>query len=135
LGTGWKLLGGARIVTARRANGTTGHVLDLPAGSIAVSPNVCVTSRYLTARMMVRSVFGGEGLSFRVSYGSTATWTNPRETGQIQSNNASWTLSNPLQLQPGNVAGWQIVRLTLVPEGPRSEYQVFDLELDPYAKG
>ena len=40
-----------------------------------------------------------------------------------------------MHLQPGNVAGWQIVRLTLVPNGGHSEFQLYDLELDPYAKG
>lgn len=135
VGKGWKLEGGARVVAATRANGSTGDVLDLPAGSMAVSPNICVTSLYPTARMMVRSVFGGDNLSFRVSYAATDSWTNPHQTGEVQGNNTSWSLSDPVQLQPTNVAGWQIVRLTLVPKGPHSEFQVYDLELDPYAKG
>lgn len=135
-GTGWTLTGGATIAPAARANGTSGMVLDLPAGSMAVSPNICVTSLYPTARMMIRSLFGGDDLSFRVSYGGTNSWTQPHETGHVHGNNSSWTLSDSVQLQPGrNIQGWQIMRVTLVPDGGHSEFQIYDLELDPYAKG
>jgi hypothetical protein len=133
VGTGWKLVGGARIVTATR--GSSGHVLDLPPGSMAESPNICVTSLYKTARMMVRSMVGGGALSFRVSYAATDTWTNPLQTGQVQGNKTAWTLSNSVELEPNSISGWQIVRLTLVPQGSQSGFQIYDLELDPYAKG
>ena len=135
LGTGWTLTSGAKIVTATRADGSSGLVLDLPAGSMAVSPNMCVTALYPTARMMIRSLFGGDDLSFRVSYGGTDTWTNPHETGHIHGNNSDWSLSDSVQLKPGNGSGWQVLRVTLVPNGGHSEFQLYDLELDPYAKG
>jgi hypothetical protein len=131
----WTLAGGARVKSTTLADGSTGQVLDLPAGSMAVSPNICVTSLYPTARMMIRSLFGGDDLSFRVSYGNTNTWTNPHETGHVHGNNSNWTTSDSVQLQPGNGAGWQIVRLALVPNGGHSEFQIYDLQLDPYAKG
>lgn len=135
VGTGWTLTGGASIVTTARADGSSGLVLDLPAGSMAVSPDMCVTSLYPTARMMIRSLYGGDDISFRVSYGGTNTWTNPHETGHVHGNNKSWTLSDSVQLQPGNVSGWQVLRVTLVPDGGHSEFQLYDLELDPYARG
>jgi hypothetical protein len=131
----WTLTGGAQVENTTLADGSTGSVLDLPAGSMAVSPNICVTSLYPTARMIVRSLFGGDDLSFQVSYGSTNSWTNPHETGHVHGNLSNWTVSDSVQLQPGNTAGWQIVRLTLVPGGGHSEFQIYDLQLDPYAKG
>jgi hypothetical protein len=131
----WTLTGGAQVEDATLADGSGGQVLDLPAGSMAVSPNICVTSLYPTARMMVRSLLGGDDLSFRVSYANTNTWTKPHETGHVHGNLSNWKLSDSVHLQPGDGAGWQIVRLTLVPNGGHSEFQVNDLELDPYAKG
>jgi hypothetical protein len=135
VGTGWTLTGGANIVTTTRDDGTGGLVLDLPAGSMAVSPDMCVTSLYPTARMMLRSLYGGDDISFRVSYGGTNTWTNPHETGHVHGSNKSWTLSDSVHLQPSNVSGWQVLRVTLVPDGGHGEFQLYDLELDPYARG
>ena len=60
-GAGWVLSGGAKIATMKLANGTTGSVLDLPAGSQAVSPTVCLTSDYPNARMMVSNLSGSNG--------------------------------------------------------------------------
>ena len=54
-GGGWTLSGGAKIVTTKLADGTTGSVLDLPSGLKAVSPVICVTSAYPTARTTVRN--------------------------------------------------------------------------------
>jgi hypothetical protein len=131
----WTLTNGAQVKPATLGDDSRGQVLDLPAGSMAVSPSICVTSAYPTARMMIRSLNGGDDMSFRVSYANTNTWTNPHETGHVHGNLANWTLSDSVHLQPGNVAGWQIVRLALVPNGGHSEFQVYDLQLDPYAKG
>src|SRR5690349_18923507 len=41
-GTGWTLSGGASIVTATLPDGGAGQVLDMPSGSKAVSPVICV---------------------------------------------------------------------------------------------
>src|SRR5579875_892906 len=45
-GTGWALTGGAKIETETLADGRTGPVLDLPAGSTATSSPMCVDSSY-----------------------------------------------------------------------------------------
>jgi hypothetical protein len=76
-GSGWTLSGGAKIVTTTIADGSTASVLDLPSGSRAVSPTICVTSAYPTARAMVRDVVGSEGIFFYVSYEGTSTWKTP----------------------------------------------------------
>jgi hypothetical protein len=133
--TGWTLSGGAKIITTTLHNGTTSTVLDLPSGSKAVSPEVCVTSAYPTARGWVRDVKGSEGVFFYVSYAGTSTWTTPKNTGQIHGPGTSWGLVTPVNLQPYNVTGWQPMKITLVPGGTTSEFQVSDLELDPRMMG
>jgi hypothetical protein len=134
-GTGWTLAGGARIISTTLHDGTTSTVLDLPSGSKAVSPEVCVTSDYPTARGWVRDVKGSEGVFFYVSYAGTSTWTTPKNTGQIHGSGTSWGLVTPVNLQPYNVAGWQPMKITLIPGGTTSEFQVSGLELDPRMMG
>jgi hypothetical protein len=133
-GTGWTLTGGAKIVTTKIAGGSTASVLDLPSGSKAVSPTICVTSDYPTARTMVRDVVGSEGVFFYVSYEGTSTWNTPKNTGQVHGANSAWTLATPVNLQPYNTAGWQRVRITLVPGGKTSDFQIYNLYVDPHAR-
>jgi hypothetical protein len=130
-GAGWGLSGGAQIITTTLSDGSTGSVLDLPSGSKAVSPTICVTSEYPTARTMVRNVAGSEGVFFYVSYDGTNTWNNPKNTGQVHGSNTAWTLATPVNLQPYNVSGWQPMRITLIPGGKTSVFQVYDLYVDP----
>jgi hypothetical protein len=134
-GTGWTLSGGATITTTNLYDGTTGPVLNLPSGSKAVSPVFCVTSSYPTARMMVRDVKGSEGVFFYVSYEGTSTWNTPKNTGQVHGQNTAWTLATPVNLQPYNVSGWQPMRITLIPGGTTSDFQIYNLYDDPYSKG
>lgn len=124
-GSGWTLSGGANAA---------GGVLDLPSGSKAVSPTICVTAEYPKARMMVRNVRGAEGVLFYVSYANTPSWTQPKNTGQVHGTGTALTLSEPINLQPPNVSGWQLVRFTLVPGGKTSEFQVRDFWVDPFAR-
>lgn len=134
-GAGWQLSGGARIITTKLADGSTGSVLDLPSGSRAVSPTMCVTSAYPIARTMVRDVKGSEGVFFYVSYEGTSTWKDPKNTGQVHGQQTAWTLSDPVNLQPPNTTtGWQVVRFTFVPGGTTSEFQLYDLYVDPHCR-
>jgi hypothetical protein len=130
-GAGWTLSGGAKIVTTRLADGFTSSVLDLPSGSRAVSRTICVTSSYPTARAMVRNVVGSEGVFFYVSYQGTSTWDTPKNTGQVHGSGTAWTPVTPVNLQPYNTAGWQPMRITLVPGGKTSEFQLYNLWVDP----
>jgi hypothetical protein len=130
-GVGWELSGGASIVTTTVPDGSTGTVLDLPSGARAVSPTACVTSEYPTARAYVRDVVGGEGVSFNVSYEGTSTWEKPKNTGQIHGANGAWAAATPVNLQPNKTSGWQPMRITLIGNGKTSEFQVYDLYLDP----
>jgi hypothetical protein len=130
-GTGWTLTGGAKLVSTTLGDGATGSVLDLPSGSKAVSPTMCVTSAYPTARMMVRDLVGSEGVFFYVSYAGTSTWNTPKNTGQVHGSGTAWTLSGSVNLQPYNVTGWQPVRFTLIPGGNSSNFEVYNFYVDP----
>jgi hypothetical protein len=130
-GDGWTLSGGANIDTTTLADGQTGSVLDLPSGSRAVSPVMCVDSGYTTARTMVRNVVGGEGVGFYVSYVGTKTWDNPKNTGQVHGAHDDWTLSTPVNVQPSKEDGWQEVRFTFVSRGTTSDFQIYDFWVDP----
>jgi hypothetical protein len=136
-GKGWVLSGGAKIKQTKLENGKPGPALDLPSGSQAVSPTFCVSSEYPTARTMVRNVVGSEGVFFYVSYGGTNTWEAPKNTGQVHGDHSEWTLSDPVNMQPENIVGWQLVRITLVaggnPSNP-SDFQVNNLYIDPYRR-
>lgn len=130
-GNGWTLSGGANIATTTLADGTTGTVLDLPSGSEAVSPVVCVNSGFQTMRTMVRNVVGAEGVFFYVAYEGTNTWGNPQNTGQVHGQQNSWTLSDPVNVQPSNQTGWQLVQFTFIPGGKTSDFQLYNFYVDP----
>ncbi len=128
-GSGWTLTGGASVIAGQ--NGT-GSVLDLPSGSQAISPPMCVASDYPTARTMVRNVVGAEGVQVSVAYAGTRTATSAQTVGQVHGQKSSWTLSNPVNIHPGNLPGWQLVRFALIPGGKSSDFQVYDFWVDPH---
>ena len=99
-GAGWTLTQGAQIVDTQLQNGQSGSVLNLPSGAVAISPPMCVTSDYPTARSLVRNVVGGEGVQFYVSYAGTRTWEQPKNTGQLHGQKSNWTISDPVNVQP-----------------------------------
>jgi hypothetical protein len=133
-GEGWTLSGGASIVSATLPSGGTGSVLDLPSGSQAVSPLICAGAEYPTARTMVRNVHGSEGVHFNVAYKGTHSWEKPTNAGQLHGNHSEWTLSSPVSMHPENLLGWQLVKITLTGEGRKSDFQVDNLYIDPYAR-
>jgi hypothetical protein len=130
-GSGWTLTGGARVITARLADGTTGSVLDLPSGSDALSPTMCVTSDYTSARTMVRTLAGSGGVAFTVSYAAASAAGNPQRMGRARGEQAAWTLSRSMTLQPADTPGWQRARFALSAGGHRSEFQIYDFYVDP----
>ena len=106
-------------------------MLDLPSGSQAVSPPMCVSSDYPTARTMVRDVAGAEGVQVYVAYAGHQDREPGPERGPGPRQQSAWTLSNPFNIHPGNLPGWQLVRFTLVPGGKSSDFQVYDFYVDP----
>lgn len=134
-GDGWFLSGGASVQSATLADGTGGQVLDLPGGSFAISPPMCVDLTYPTARMMALNVTGGGGVHAFVSYAGPDGWGRPRDGGVARGRGQDWALSDPIHLQPSHAPGWQLVRFGLVPDGGQNnEYQVYNFYVDPYAK-
>ncbi|MGO9957634.1 MAG: hypothetical protein ACLP50_16960 [Solirubrobacteraceae bacterium] len=138
-GVGWVLSGGAKIVTTTLADGTTNSVLDLPGGSQAVSPTICLTSAYPEARMMVNNTTGDNGgkVDFSVSYAGTASATTPVQTGTFKTTgnggvSGDWALTDPVNLAPSTTPGWQPMQVTLTPSGPKkADFQIYNLYLDP----
>ena len=62
---------GSNAACGRRTNG----------GLRPVSPLICVTTAYPTARVMVRNLTGGDPVGFSVGYAGTPTFTHPRGGG------------------------------------------------------
>lgn len=133
-GTGWTLNGGASLVTATLDDGTSGQVLSLPSGASAVSPLMCVTSLYPTARAMIRDVTGSAGVDFAVAYEGTRTWLEPKNTGHLHGRQREWTLSNPFNLQPYHTDGWQVVQFRLTADGQKSDVDLYNVYVDPHMK-
>ena len=65
--TSWTLSGGAKLVSTKLADGATGTALDLPASAKAVSPSMCLTNDYPSARGEIRSVSGSAGVTVTVT--------------------------------------------------------------------
>ncbi len=131
---GWELFGGAAIVSGARPNKTTGDVLNLPSGAIAVSPSVCVTLQYPSARVWVRDVKGSEGVAVGVAYAGTKTASQPQNVGQVHGQQTEWTLSSPINVQPqiaGPTEGPRQVRFVLLAGGKTSDFQLSGLWVDP----
>jgi hypothetical protein len=133
-GDGWGFTGGAQIVLTDQPDETQAGVLDLPSGSQAVSPVLCVTRDYPTARTWVRNVSGGDGVDFSVSYLVNGEWTKPKNTGQFHGEKQGWTLSKPMNVQPRGGFGFQQVRITFSAGGKNSRFQVNDFWVDPRMK-
>jgi hypothetical protein len=133
-GEGWKLSGGAQIVGSTHPNGAAGGVLNLPSGSMAISPPICVTLEYQTARVWVRNVTGAGGVAVDVAYAGTPTAIVPKIVGVVYGLQNSWTLSEPFNLQPqiaGSSEGTRELRFVLLAGGRTSDFRLFGLYVDP----
>jgi hypothetical protein len=127
--SGWLLSGGAKIVSVKLNDGTTGSVLDLPSGATAISPAMCVTDSYPTARTMIRDLAGTAGVSIKVAYLSS----NPSlvATGTVTGSGPGWTLSPVINIDPSTASGWQLAWFAFTATGSSSEYQLYNLYVDP----
>lgn len=130
-GTGWTLSGGAQLVTTTLADGSSGTVLDLPAGATAVSPPMCVSAAYPSARAQVRDVVGGPSIQLFVQYTNTKSWEKPLNAGVFEGK-TQWVNSQPLNLHPGNLYGWQQETFTLTGGKKGTDAQVYNFYVDPH---
>ncbi len=129
---GWTLTGGAHLAEAMRPEGTTGGVLDLPAGATATSPPVCVTLAYPVSRVWVDGPKGHPGVLVAVSYEGTKSELEPRDSGSVRARHGTWTLGE-FKVDPRLAGKEEAPReVKFVFEGkPYSESQLFDVYIDP----
>lgn len=94
-----------------------------------VSPTTA--GREFLARAMVRDVSGSEGVHISVACAGTKTADKPKNVGQVHGTQSAWTTSNPFNVHPGNLPGWQLVQFTLSPGGKSSNFQISNFWVDP----
>lgn len=129
-GQGWQLSKGAQFTTTTLADGSQGQVLDMPAGSVVVTPPMCVNdSSYPRARAMVSDVSGAQGIAVSVSYPGTGVRAKSLAAGRIKNPHSGWRPSAPIMLHAGSLRGVHQVQLRLVARG--GEYRLYNLYVDP----
>lgn len=132
---GWELNNGASIVEGTRPDGSSGGVLDLPSGSYAVSPAVCVTLQYPTARAYVEDVQGGGGVIVGVYYAGAKTGPSGQPVGLLNAKQGKgWELSNPFNVKPqlgGSEEGIREVRFIYANLNRGSDFHLSGLYVDP----
>lgn len=129
-GTGWTLTGGAQLVTNTVADGQTGSVLDLPPGSSATSPIICVQSGMPLARTMAQMVGGptSNGTQFQVW---NADGTKLGGAMGINGTAGSWALSPPVNVAPGSFVGIKPVYFTFTAKSKQGDLQLYNFAVDP----
>lgn len=131
---GWTLSGGAKIVTVTRPDGTSGGVLQLPRGSEAVSPPMCVTLMYPTARVWAAAVAETRGsVKTQVVY-STAKGTAVARTVAKLQPEAAWSPSETFEVRPelgGQAEGARPVRFVFGAKSDKEPFELYDLYVDP----
>jgi hypothetical protein len=133
-GGGWQFFGGAHIATDITPNGDTGGTLEMPSGSMAVSPIMCVDMTYPTARLWARTLGGDGDVHIAVSYAGTKTELDPKEVGHVNGDKQRWKLSGDVQIKPelaGKTTGWRKVAFVLTAGGKTGNFQVDDFFVDP----
>jgi hypothetical protein len=132
---GWELNYGAGVVEGARPDGSSGGVLDLPSGAYAVSPPVCVTLQYPTARAYVEDVQGGGGVTVGVYYQGAKTGPTGQPVGQLNAKQGKgWELSNSFNVKPqltGNEEGTREVRFVYANTTKSSDFHLSGLYVDP----
>jgi hypothetical protein len=101
-----------------------------------VSPATCVTADYPIARTMLRNVRGNQGVRVRVSYlTDDGSWEEPKNAGILDTESNDWTVSDPMRLKPDRSdADLQTMRFTFEARGKASDFQVYNLFVDPRMK-
>lgn len=132
---GWELNYGAGVVEGARPDGSSGGVLDLPSGAYAVSPPVCVTLQYPTARAYVEDVQGGGGVIVGVYYAGGKSGPTGQPVGQLNAKQGKgWELSNSFNVKPqlgGKEEGVREVRFIYANLNRNSDFHLSGLYVDP----
>ncbi len=129
-GGGWSLSGGANITTDDLADGSTGQVLDLPAGSQATSPEFCLNPDDPVARTMVRGLGGSSSVTLTVTDAASGSTLSSDWAGAWP----WWRPSRYLQLAPSQDSDGQMVTFTFTDVDPANDVEVYDFYIDPWGK-
>ncbi len=130
----WELANGAEVIEAARPDGSTGRVLNLPSGAEAVSPPVCVTLAYPTARVYVQTLEGRGAVVAAVAYAGTKSEEKPKVSGQLRGQQEEWALSRSFDVRPqlgGKAEEVRQVRFHFTAIGKDSTSHLFGLYVDP----
>jgi hypothetical protein len=130
-GAGWTLARGATIRSTTLSDGKVGYVLDLLGGATAVSPAICVDSSWPTARMMMRNVAGGSGVSVSVAYLNDGPFSKPLTIATVTTSGTTWAAPKAMNIHSIILTGPQQAQFTLTGTGTGSEYQLYNFYVDP----
>jgi hypothetical protein len=131
-GTGWVLTGGARIATEKLADGQSTSVLDLPAGSTATSPAMCVDRTYPLARMVTRTL--GKAPDNSTRFYTVPAGTSALSGGMPVLGTTTWAASPPDNVA-GSAAPAEQVQFKFVAGRRAADLQVYNLYIDPRMRG
>ncbi len=130
-----KLAGGAQVTEGARPDGSSGPLLELPAGAEAVSPPVCVNLRYETAKVWLRRAAGDGSVRVSVSYAGTKSETKPAKVENLHPSRGVWTpeaFEVEPSLAPGDAERAREVRFVfLAHSGHATGYQLYGVYVDP----
>jgi hypothetical protein len=99
-----------------------------------VSPPMCVSAAYPSARAQVRDLVGAPSIHLFVQYTNTPSWEKPAAVGTF-AGQTDWVNSQPLNLHPGNLYGWQQEVFTLTGGSKGTDAQVYNFYVDPHCFG
>ena len=122
------------MIQATRPDGSVGSVLNLPSGAEAVSPPVCVTLAYPTARAYVQNVQGNGAIAVSVGYAGTKSDEKPKGSGQLRGQQEEWTVSRAFDVRPqlgGKIEEVRQVRFHFAAIGKNSTSRLSGLYVDP----
>jgi hypothetical protein len=95
---------------------------------------MCVSAAYPKARAQVRDVTGAPSVHLFVQYTNTPSWEKPIAVGTF-AGQTQWANSQPLDLHPGNLYGWQQEVFTLTGGAKGTDAQVYNFYVDPHCFG
>ncbi len=127
-GAGWTLSGGASIKVGPDRHRFGARPAQRLAGDQPADVRVVGLSDGTDDGARRRRLPGRPDL---VAYAGTKTESKAQNVGQVHGQGSDWTLGNSLNIHPGDLPGWQLVRFTFVPDGKSSDFQVYNFYVDP----
>lgn len=137
---GWSLSGGAALVSGSEpffvsGNSNDSYSLGLPAGSSAMSAQICVTIQDPQLRFFVRNTGDPKAqlMVQAVNLDPSSGKIKTTDLGAVKGS-SDWTLSNPVlfksAIQPGS-DGTGLLGFTFTPKDGTGNWQIDDLYIDP----